>query len=194
MSAIHRWFLKWARTAHLYLTLFCLVLLCFFSITGLMLNHEDWFVSGESQVREEKATTSKALLEPLNKLAIVEWLRQEHGAVGELTAFEEEGDNYHIEFKRVGLGMQATIDRESGETELRYESRGLVGVLFDMHRAKSTGLVWSVLMDGVCIAVLFMSATGLVMWSSLRGRGKHGLLILFAGFAVTIGTWLFLMP
>ena len=44
MSPAYRKLLKASRIAHVYLTLFGLVLILFFSITGFMLNYEGWFL------------------------------------------------------------------------------------------------------------------------------------------------------
>jgi hypothetical protein len=43
MSPFRRWLIKTARTVHLYATLFGLVLILFFAVTGFMLNHIEWF-------------------------------------------------------------------------------------------------------------------------------------------------------
>jgi len=41
---VYRLVVKWARTVHVYLTLFGFGLLLFFAVTGFMLNHEDMFL------------------------------------------------------------------------------------------------------------------------------------------------------
>ena len=52
MSPVYREVIRWARNVHLYLTLIALALVLFFSITGFMLNHEDWFVPATSFERQ----------------------------------------------------------------------------------------------------------------------------------------------
>ncbi|MCE9609145.1 MAG: PepSY-associated TM helix domain-containing protein [Chthoniobacter sp.] len=45
MDAHHRrlLFKKWTRTLHIYISMLGLLTLIFFSATGIMLNHEEWF-------------------------------------------------------------------------------------------------------------------------------------------------------
>lgn len=194
MTRTYRWIIKSARTAHLYLTLFCLVLLAFFSVTGFMLNHESWFLDLDAEPRRaESKFPEKWLAEP-DKLTIVEWLRKEHGAAGQMDFFETTDDEMRIRFSRAGRRFEAVVDRKEGTLATLDDRRGIFGIAFDMHRGKSTGSVWGILMDALCFAVLFISITGLVMWSSLKGRGKHGRLVMFLG-ALTMGVVYFVfMP
>jgi hypothetical protein len=39
-----------------------------------------------------------------------------------------------------------------------------------------------------------VSATGLVLWSSLRARGKYGSLVLLLGLAVALGVYFVFVP
>ena len=82
MSPLHRRVLKWARRIHLYLTLFTLGLILLFAVTGFMLNHEDWFVSGEPHTRTVEGKLPADVLSGPDKLAVVEALRRDFGAVG----------------------------------------------------------------------------------------------------------------
>ena len=124
MSHIRRWLIKWARTVHLYVTLFGVALLVFFAVTGFMLNHEDWFSPAEPQtrtfssarsrfrcsaLRARKARTDEAPPlppVPADKLAVVELLRQDFAAVGALSSFEEQ-DDIRVVFKRPGTEVEA---------------------------------------------------------------------------------------
>ena len=127
MTQAHRWLLKWARTLHVYLTLFGFVLLLFFALTGFMLNHEDWFSSPEPtrQTIEGKIPTT-LLGESTNQLGVVEKLRKDFGARGEVDIFEDEKENdaIRVNFKAPGYFAEAIIKREDGATEVKHESRG----------------------------------------------------------------------
>lgn len=77
---------------------------------------------------------------------------------------------------------------------MEHESRGLVGLLLDLHRGKTSGPAWSFVIDGVSILFVIVSATGLVLWSSLRSRAQHGLAILFVGAAVALAVYFATVP
>ena len=108
MSPVYRELVRWARHVHLYLTMIALALVLFFSITGFMLNHEDWFVPATSFERERTGTMpTESLTEP-DKLAVVELLRKDYGAVGLVDSFDEEGDELRVVFKRPGTEVVAS--------------------------------------------------------------------------------------
>lgn len=191
MSSTYRWLLKWARTTHLYTSLFSLFLVLFFSVTGFMLNHEDWFIPKDSLQRVEQGKLSLEPLREPDKLAVVEQLRKEFRASGEVGAFEVENERLRIVFKRPGVHTEAIVQREDGAVEVTTESRGMIGVFLDMHRGKSTGQAWSMIIDGTCIALGIMSLTGLILWFSLKGRGSYGLASIIAGTALAIIVYYF---
>jgi hypothetical protein len=124
MWDFYRGLLKWTRTFHIYLALLGLLLVLFFAATGFMLNHPDWFGLRESQVRTEKGTLPVTLLEPLDKLMVVERLRNEFGVTGAVDMFEVEETFLRIVFKSAGRQTEAMIQAvqpEAGQTEVTYE-------------------------------------------------------------------------
>lgn len=72
--------------------------------------------------------------------------------------------------------------------------RGSVGVLLDLHRGKATGFVWSLIIDGVCVLLLMIAATGLVLWWSLKGRGHYGFVTLALGVGLILAVCTWFMP
>lgn len=189
MSPGHRMLLKWARTVHLYAALLALGLVLFFALTGFMLNHEDWFSPREPFTRTWSGTVPTGLLQEPDKLGVVETLRKDAGAFGVVDAFEVEEDRLRILFKKPGATLEAVVQRDTGGTEMTCESRGVVGLILDLHRGKVTGNAWSLIIDSACLALALISATGLVLWWSLRGRGRHTGLLLFLG--VVLGLYVY---
>lgn len=43
----------------------------------------------------------------------------------------------------------------------------------DLHKGKSAVWVWGLLIDGISILLLIISATGLILWSSLKQCQKQ---------------------
>ena len=56
----------------------------------------------------------------------------------------------------------------------------------DLHRGKSTGTAWSFVIDATCVVLVILSATGLIMWSSLKSRGRYGLVVAAIGAALSV--------
>ncbi len=133
------------------------------------------------------------------KLGVVEALRKEFNIAGELVSFQfltdedEAGEKLEliqVEFRRAGETTIAKINRISGITTVSRKSKGWAGIITDLHRGnrgnvtgevRFTGRIWSLVIDGTCILMLVISATGLVLWSSLKSRGKWGAVLLILG-------------
>jgi uncharacterized protein len=196
MSHGHRLLLKWARLLHVYLTMFAFLLILFFAITGFVLNHEGWFDFDEPTTSVAAATVPTELLGEPDKLAVVEHLRKHQRVSGsvETKDFEVEDDKVTIVFRGPGRQYTARIGRADGAAEIKLESRGLLGMLTDLHRGKATGLAWGLVIDGVCAVLLLISATGLILWSSLRGRAQHGLAVMMLGMGISIVIYFCCVP
>jgi uncharacterized protein len=194
MSPQHRWLLKWARTVHLYAALFALTLVLFFALTGFMLNHEDWFSPRDPFTRTWTGSISTGLLQEPDKLGVVEILRKDMGASGVVDSVEVEEDRLRVLFKRPGTNLEAVVQRNSGDVELTSETRGIVGLVLDLHRGKVTGTAWSLILDSVCAALVLISGTGLVLWWSLRGRGRHTILLLVLGLVLGLFVYFQFVP
>lgn len=194
MSSFQRGLIKWARTAHLYATLLMLVVVLFFTLTGFMLNHEDWFGTSDPRTHTFEGTIPATALSGPDKLAVVEALRSDFHAVGAVSSFEVEDDQLRIVFKRPGTETSATVRRDTGQTEATIQTRGLAGLLLDLHRGKSTGSTWSLLIDVTCLALAGIAGTGLILWWSLKGRGRFGLLIVSVGAALAAVAFWFGVP
>ena len=210
MSPAFRFVVKWARTVHLYLTLFALGLLLFFAVTGFMLNHEDWFLKETST--PQPCELPPALLDrpEEHELEIVELLRGKYDVSGALVPFKDElgepGERkplleIHPEvvratFKRPGRVTTAEVFREEREADgrtlppgtgtLTRVDGGGGGVLMDLHKAKDASGPWHLVLDFVAVVYVVVSATGIVMWWSLRGRGKFGLWVAAGGVVLSV--------
>jgi hypothetical protein len=194
MSPFYRGLVKWTRTVHLYTTLFSLALTLFFAVTGFMLNHEDWFNTDDPRTDTRTGIVPAALFRGPDKLAIVELLRQDYGATGALDLFEEEEESFRVVFQAPGRRVEATIQRYTGKAEVTSETRGLAGIFLDLHRGKATGKVWGLVIDAVAVVLLIVSSTGLVLWWSLRGRGRYGLAVLGLGVALGVAVFILCVP
>ena len=218
MSPFYRWVVKWARTVHLYLTLFCLGLLLFFAVTGFMLNHEGWFVS-PTDTTTPCEVPAEWLVEPEeHELQIVELLRAKYGVVGSLGTVEEleedpdpsakkplldvYPDEVRAVFKRPGRQVAVVLYREEREVddrtlpvgagEITVHSTGANGLLVDLHRGKDTSGPWHLVIDAVAVVYVVVAATGIVMWWSLKGRGRYGLWVALAGVVLSVAVvWVF---
>ena len=99
-----------------------------------------------------------------------------------------------VEFIRPGHRVRAEVQRADGAAVANHELYGTSGVLTDLHKGKSSGGAWSVVIDAVCVLLGVICATGLVLWSSLKSRAKYGAVVVLLGGAVAVGVYWWFVP
>jgi hypothetical protein len=179
------------RTIHIYLTMFAFLLMMFFAVTGVVLNHEDW-IAGQTVTRDTTALLPVALLagpSGPDKLMVVEKLRSDFGAIGAVSTFDVEDASLHIELKGPGRHTEADIDRKSGKLTLKVERRGLLMRLDDLHRGKDTGVPWRWMLDLSAILLFFGSLSGILIWWALPRRRQWGVAALVGGTVIVAAVY-----
>ncbi|MEO8479908.1 MAG: PepSY-associated TM helix domain-containing protein [Gemmatimonadota bacterium] len=182
----------WSRTLHIYLTMFAFVLMVFFGVTGLLLNHED-LLPGESLVETTGSIAPNLLTEP-DKLMVIEHLRSDYGAGGAVSSFDVNDNTLFVTLKGPGRTFEAEIDRTSGTATIRDTRRGMLVQLDDLHRGKDTGRAWRLVLDASSILLLLASVTGIVMWLALPKRRQGGLIALGVSIALLAAVVVWLVP
>jgi uncharacterized protein len=169
-----------ARWLHIYLSMASFAVLFFFAVTGITLNHPDWFGEHERTSRITGAMDAKLLKEP-DKLSVVEYLRKAHGVKSALSDFRVDEAQCGVSFKGPGYTADTFIDRASGKYELTETRMGLVAVFNDLHKGRDTGKAWVALIDVSAILMALLSATGLMLLFFLPKRLKAGLIVAVVG-------------
>jgi hypothetical protein len=195
VKLIRKYSAFWSRWIHIYLSMFSLVSLLFFAVTGLTLNHTEWFEDMQTTSRMEGSMTG-AWVAPgdssnVAKLEVVEYLRKEHhisGAVGEFAIDEEQCT---ISFNGPGYTADVFINRADGNYEVSETKTGLWGIMNDLHKGRDAGQGWSWLIDISAILMIIVSLSGLMMLFFLKKKRMAGLLmIVLGGLAVGLIYWL----
>jgi len=152
------------------------VLLFFFAVTGLTLNHQDWFAKQEKTTQYKGAVDKAWLGQNIDKLNIVEYLRSHYKISGAVSEFRVEDGKCSVSFKGPGYAADAFIDRGTGSFDVTETKMGLAAILNDLHKGRDSGHAWSVLIDVAAVFMTFVSVTGLVLLCFLAKRR-------FSGFA-----------
>jgi hypothetical protein len=196
--------------------MFGLAAVLFFSVTGITLNHPDWFFGGAERQEQAEGQVDVTWLhagtpaaaegdgtgssgEPdrskeVARLEIVEHLRKTHSIRGALADFRVDENECTVSFKGPAYAADAFIDRESGHYNLTQTSHGLVAVLNDLHKGRDTGPVWSVVIDVSAVLLTVISLTGLVLIFFLKLRRGPGLVVGLVGAAVIVAVCLLWVP
>jgi uncharacterized protein len=197
-------FAKLMRWLHIYLSMFGLAAVLFFSVTGLTLNHPDWFpalgertTEGEGQVRADwlnrggssGSADSGGESDPsgrLAKLEIVEHLRASHAIHGALADFRVDEQECVVSFKGPAYAADAFIDMASGKYRITQTYHGMIALLNDLHKGRDSGPVWSAVIDIAAVLMTVISLTGLILLFYLKLRRVSGVVIAVAGVVAIV--------
>ncbi|HUR59998.1 MAG TPA: PepSY-associated TM helix domain-containing protein [Opitutaceae bacterium] len=186
-AALFRWL-------HIYVSMASFGILFFFAVTGLTLNHAEWFFSERDATTKTSGALNLAWANPAReqdvaKLEIVEHLRRQHGVKGNVAEFRIDVPECTIVFKGPGYSAEARLDRQTGRYELAETRMGFVAVMNDLHKGRDTGPAWSLVVDLSAVLMVVVSLTGMVLIFFLKRRFVSGLLTAGIGAAVAIALY-----
>ena len=155
--------------------------LLFFAVTGLTLNHTDWFSSAQRSVQVKGSLNPVWLQGNVAKLEIVEHLRQKHKVSGALSDFRIDDAQCSVSFKGPAYTADTFIDRKTGAYDLTETRMGFVALINDLHKGRDSGRAWGWVIDLSAILMTLVSLSGLVLIFYLQKRLASGLLTLLGG-------------
>jgi uncharacterized protein len=185
-----------ARWLHIYLSMASFTILLFFAVTGLTLNHPDWFAQQQVTVQFEGAVDNGWVLPGRDpaKVNIVEYFRVRQGIQGAVSDFRVDESECDITFKGPGYAADVVIERSSGQYRLTVNRMGLAAVLNDLHKGRDTGSVWAQVIDLSAVLMTFVSLTGMVLILFLYKRRLSGLVVLGSGAVLCVLVYRFCVP
>lgn len=192
------------RWLHIYVSLLGFTALIFFAITGITLNHPTWFGADLQtitefdgvmqlkwlqasprdsvlQVIEPDAATSLDESRLIDRLSVVEHLRDTHQIRGAVAEFRTDEQECTIIFKGPAYAADVYVDRTSGVYQGTLTKMGLVALMNDLHKGRDSGAVWSWVIDVSALLMIFVSITGLVLVFYLKRKRRSGVLTAVAG-------------
>src|SRR5579863_125491 len=183
-----------SRWLHIYLSMASFGILFFFAVTGLTLNHADWFAKQQHTVLIRGTMDRKFLDKDVAKLEVVERLRNAHGIHGAVNDFRVEDSDCSVSFKGPGYAADVLIDRSTGRYELTETRMGLVAVLNDLHKGRDSGKAWGLIIDISAVLMTAVSLSGLVLIFFLQKKRLSGLLVAGAGAILSYLAYLAWVP
>ena len=200
-------FAKLMRWLHIYLSMFGLAAVLFFSLTGITLNHPDWAFGQVERRREAEGQVEMKWIAragvgseapprsgDVAKLEIVEHLRKTHAVRGALADFRVDDSECTVSFKGPAYSADAFIDRESGHYTLTELDHGLVALINDLHKGRDTGAIWSLVIDLSAGLMTVISLTGVVLLFYLKLRRVSGVMIAVIGTVILIAIYRLWVP
>lgn len=182
-----------SRWLHIYLSMVAFATMLLFSVTGLTLNHPDWFGAGEAATEDVTGEITAALLgdpeaDPdglaIDHEAVAAAIRAGHRFAGVLADRRADDRECMLAWKGPGIAADAVIDRRTGCYALAITRHGLVAILNDLHKGRDTGRAWSLVIDATAILLTLVAVTGFVLIFFIRRRRMPGLVAAVLGTLV----------
>lgn len=163
------------------------MIVLFFSITGLTLNHAEWSSSGvvEKQVTGSMDVKWLDSAAP-DKLNIAEKLRQDHSLRGHVDELRVDDRECTVMFKAPGYAADAFIDVKTGQYQMTIAEEGKLAVMNDLHKGRHSGKLWGVIIDASAILLTVISLSGLGLLFFLKRIRTGGLVVVAAGAVALI--------
>lgn len=160
-----------ARLIHVYVSMALLTLLLFFSVTGITLNHPEWFSSHQAQVIEKEVTIERISdltiatdnINEQQQRIITSEIEQKFSV--SLLKIEPEimsGELFYS-IKKAGKNTTIAVDVETGEAFYEQTHYGWWAVLNDLHKGRNTSNFWSWIIDLSSVLFIVFAISGFIL-------------------------------
>ena len=190
---INRNLVNWSRTIHVYLSIALIIVLVFFSITGITLNHAELMVA---EPQTEVRTLDNLPVLPLDDNGMIfdspelaAYVRDEFGIRLEFADLTIAEPFVTIEYDGPGYQALVEIDQELGEIYAESTDYGLVAVLNDLHKGRYTHIVWNALIDISGIILVIFSLAGFVLLLPNKFRFRKVLKYSVVGIVISVAAY-----
>ena len=184
---------------HAYLSAFAFLTLLFFSVTGLMLNHPEWFPGRKRDEPARMIAIPPSALAPALKAAqppaALGAVVARHAAVtGAFRSGEVLDGEALLRWEGAGGSTDAAVNLSTGKAEITVQRAPMAALLGDLHKGKNTGAPWRALIDISAVLILALSAIGYVLFFSLRFRLRTSLILTAVSLVAMLGVFYLLVP
>ncbi|MEZ5183398.1 MAG: PepSY-associated TM helix domain-containing protein [Acidimicrobiales bacterium] len=179
---------RWSRVVHAYTSMVALLLVLFFGLTGITLNHPEWTFGDAPTTTTETGTFAFDVAPDgaTDYLAVSEGLRDRYGIGAEVSDYQTTGDQGSISYRAPGYAADATFSTTTGEYRVAIEQQGFVGVMNDLHKGRdaSSSWRWAIDLSGAFLVVI--AASGLILQLVLKRRLRSAVIVAVAGSVVAL--------
>lgn len=185
-----------ARIIHLYVSTALLLLMLFFAVTGITLNHPEWFAENTAARIDESPLPATINEEPFDspswQRAVNDYLDEHFDA--RLEDADYDAEELSLVSKGPGHYRAVTIEWQAGLVTSELQDYGAVAVLNDLHKGRNSGLVWRGLLDLSALFILLFSLTGFILLLPQKKRLSRAMTYLIATNALCLVAYINFVP
>lgn len=180
---------RWSRIVHAYASMIALLLVLFFGITGITLNHPEWTFGDEPTTTTETGTFDFEVAPDgtTDYLAASEALRDQYGISAPVSDYQTTGEQASISYRAPGYAADATFSTATGEYRVTIEQQGFVGVMNDLHKGRDATSSWRWTIDVAGGVLVLIAASGLLLQLVLKRRRRSAIVVAALGAIATLG-------
>ncbi|MDN3637332.1 PepSY-associated TM helix domain-containing protein [Simiduia curdlanivorans] len=190
-------FSKISRTTHWISSALGLASLLFFSVTGITLNHPDWFKAAP-KVEVSVIQQPDIWLAEFNQASETDQLAAVAKAINHAwhlpvpRNIERDDVEWVLDYQRPGGISTVLLDLTSGVMTLEQVDDGAVALINDLHKGRHAGSAWLLFIDVAAIVCIFFSLTGLfLLFVYAKKRASTWPLVLLGAALPVLLFWVF---
>lgn len=182
------------RTLHLYVGLVASPFVLVYAISTLALNHPAGLTAAPTTPRQARVQ----IADPAgDSLALARDVARQLDVSGEIMFVRRDLKTGELEIPVQHAGRRSTIEVDLATGKARVESKpgSILQSLIFFHKAPGPHVVamrgnspavalWRWVADGAVLAIVFLVATGVWLWTALRAERRFGMVCLFGGASV----------
>lgn len=199
----------WARRLHIYISMGLLLVVLFFSITGITLNRPHLFVKKQPQLEQKTLQLPDHLFRAYqgkfspDKALLLSYLKEQGKLSGSPSAMQffidvEEGllieGEISLDFKGPGYSSTVFIDMLTQQATIETTHYGVVAVLNDLHKGRNSGEVWAWFIDISALLMVLFVLTGVCLLVPKKKTFNLALKWTALGSLLSVAIYLFAVP
>ncbi|MGF1734457.1 PepSY-associated TM helix domain-containing protein [Photobacterium satsumensis] len=198
----------WARRLHIYVSMALLLVVLFFSVTGITLNRPELFVKSQPSVETLTLSLPESLFKSPEAFVPVEadllaYLKARADMSGTPSAMEvfteiEDGEliegEIALDYKGPGYNATVFIDLLNKEAEIEKNRYGVIAVLNDLHKGRNSGEVWKWFIDITALLMVFFVLTGVCLLLPKKKTLNTSMKWMALGSFITLFIFIFAVP
>ncbi|OIQ26262.1 PepSY-associated TM helix domain-containing protein [uncultured Vibrio sp.] len=167
----------WARRLHIYVSMALLLVVLFFSVTGITLNRPQLFERSEPSIEQFELVLPASMFPSKegrvdsNKDQLMDFLQAAGvaGTASNLDVYTEYEDNelvigeVTLDYKAPGYNAAVFIDITTLTAEIETTDYGFIALLNDLHKGRNSGEVWRWFIDITAVLMIFFVLTGVCL-------------------------------
>ena len=179
---------KWSRIVHAYASMVALLLVLFFGITGITLNHPEWTFGQDPTVTTGSGTMTFTVAPDgeVDYLRVSEFLRDRYNISADVSDYAATGTQGTISYRAPGYAADATFDTESGDYQVSIEQQGFIGVMNDLHKGRDASSSWKWAIDLSGAILVLIALSGLLLQLVLKRRRRSAVIVASAGAVAAV--------